>query len=145
MPRKPLRLGSIVVPLVLVAAGCRPVAGGLYGDCVVGGTNYGKHMQVTCRDSPFAERPDAERVVTARKVAEYVRDHYASYHDARDVTVTFWSKKETARGDLKHPQARYTFTRAELGEPPAPAKVKPDTAADAPDSAVDADSAVAPR
>lgn len=145
MPRNPRPLGSIVLPLVLCMAGCRDSGLSLYGECVVGGRNYGKHMEVSCHNSPFAERPDRERAVTARKVAEYVRDHHVSYGNAQDLTVTFWSKKETAKGDFKHPRARYTFTRAELGEPPMPVKVKPDTDTSAADSAAAyADSAAAP-
>ncbi|HET7461524.1 MAG TPA: hypothetical protein VFJ82_09745 [Longimicrobium sp.] len=123
------------MPLVLCVAGCKDSElNALYGDCLVVGRNDGKHVEASCTNSPFAERPDRERAITARKVAEYVRDHYVSYQDARDVTVTFWSKKETAKGDIRHPRARYTFTRAELGEPPTPLKQKPDRAASAPNS-----------
>jgi len=146
MLRKPCRLGSIVLPLVLCVAGCKDSELSLYGDCLVVDRNGGKHMEVTCTNSPFAERPDRERATTARKVAEYVRDRYSSYQDARDVTVAFMGKKETARDDFKRPRARYTFTRAELGEPPPGKRIrKADIDTSAADSAAaSADSAVAP-
>ena len=148
MLRKPHRLGSIVLPFVLCIGGCKRDSGlnALYGDCLVVGRNYGKHMEVSCTNSPFADRPDRERAVTARKVAEYVRDHYTTYQDARDLTVTFWNKKETAKGDFGHPRVQYTFTRAELGEPPTPVKVKPDTtSADADTAAVAGETAAQAR
>lgn len=126
------RFGSILLALVLFMGGCKDSGlGALYGDCLVVGRNNGKHMEVSCTNSPFADRPDRERAATARKVAENVRDHYDTYAESRDLTVIFWSKKDTAKGDFKHPRVQYTFTRAELGEPPTPARPpKPDTTTD---------------
>jgi hypothetical protein len=78
-------------------------------------------LRVTFLSSPFAERGDAERRVTARKVAEYVRDHYPRYKALDKVRVGFQTKKETAADTLYQATAAasYTFTRAELG-PPGP-------------------------
>jgi hypothetical protein len=103
---------------IAVAAGCDDVFRGLsrdYGQCITGGEE--RHLSVTCLNSPFAERPAAERANTARKVAEYVRDHDPKYKAAEDVTVRFLSKKESAKGDAKHARATYTFRAAELGTP----------------------------
>jgi len=76
-------------------------------------------LRVTFLSSPFAERGDAERRVTARKVAEYVRDHYPPYKSLSKVMVGFQTKKETAADTLYQvtAAASYTFTRAELGPP----------------------------
>jgi hypothetical protein len=75
----------------------------------------------------FAERADGERRRTARKVGEYVRDHYPRYKALDKVIVELVSKKEMAADTLKHVAASYTFTRAELGPPPAAAAPAADT------------------
>jgi hypothetical protein len=76
-------------------------------------------LRVTFLSSPFAERGDAERRVTARKVAEYVRDHYPQYKSLNKVMVGFQTKKETAADSLYQATAAasYTFTCAELDSP----------------------------
>lgn len=113
------RIIPAVVLLLVVAACNTKVSIGLgtdqYGDCLVGEQAEGR-MMVMCLSSPFAERPDAERKITARKVAEYVRDHEEKYKGARDVTVSFLGKKDVTDADLKRTPA-YTFTHAELGKP----------------------------
>ena len=74
-------------------------------------------LRVTFLSSPFAERGDAERRVTARKVAEYVRDHYPRYKALDKVSVEFMTRKETEAGG-KHVAATYSFVRRELDAPP---------------------------
>ena len=76
-------------------------------------------LRVTFLSSPFADRGDAERRMTARKVAEYVRDHYPRYKSLNKVMVGFQTKKETAADTLYQARAAvsYSFTRAELGPP----------------------------
>jgi hypothetical protein len=74
------------------------------------------HLTVTCRNSPFAARPDAERAKTARKIAEYVRDHHPKYKGVEDVTVAVLDKKEPEPVlDVRNLGSTYTFTAAELG------------------------------
>lgn len=73
-------------------------------------------LLVSFFDSPFAERSDSARAGTARKIAEYVRDHYPHYKKLDKVTVEFLTKKETAAGG-KHVAARYRFSHTELGDP----------------------------
>ena len=90
-----------------------------YGRCVAERTDDG-HFSAVFPESPFAGRPEAERAVTARKIAEYVRDHDPHYKGFKDVRVAFQTKKETARGELKHIAATYVFTRAQLGDPDLP-------------------------
>jgi len=89
-----------------------------YGMVIVGASDsLANDLVVMFPSSPFADRTDAERRGTARKVAEYVRDHYPNYKGIDKVTVAFLTKKETVDDTLKHVAASYTFTRAELGSP----------------------------
>jgi hypothetical protein len=89
----------------------------VYGDAVVGFTTLDSTtMVVTVFAPPFADRPDADRRVTARKIGGFVRDHYARYKALVKVVVELVLKKDKT---LKHVAASYTFTRAELGPPPA--------------------------
>ena len=74
------------------------------------------HLLVTFPASEFAGRPDSTRAATARKVAEYVRDHDPRFKTLGKVTVEFMTRKEMEAGG-KHVAARYVFTRTELGEP----------------------------
>lgn len=90
-----------------------------YGSCSTSSADPG-HLTVTCRDSPFAARPNAERKKTARKIAEYVRDHHPKYKGVEDVTVAVLDKKEPEPVlDVRNLTNTYTFTAAELG-PPSP-------------------------
>jgi len=74
-------------------------------------------LRVTFLASPFAERGDAERQPTARKVAGFVRDHYPRYKAFDRVVVEFPTKKELAADSLGHIAASDTFTRTELDAP----------------------------
>ena len=112
--------------LVLTLAACRDEGrsqlehelGERYGMVIVGASDsLANDMVVMFPSSPFADRVDAERRGTARKVAEYVRDHYPA-KGIDKVTVAFLTKKEMSADTLlKHVAASYTFTRAELGSP----------------------------
>ncbi len=118
-----LRLPVLALLLVLGACGgdersLEQALGKVYGEVFATfDTGDQRTLRVTFLSSPFAERPDAERRVTARKVAEYVRDHYLPYKGLDKVAVEFMSKKEMAADSLRHAAAGYTFTRAELGPP----------------------------
>lgn len=74
------------------------------------------HLRVSFFNSPFAERPDSARAGTARKIAEYVRDHYPRYKTLDKVTVEFMTAKETQAG-AKNAAARHSFSHAALGDP----------------------------
>jgi hypothetical protein len=118
------RLCLPVLALVLALSACRGEEHRLkrelsevYGDAVVSFTTRDSTtMVVTVFASPFADRPDADRRVSARKIGGFVRDHYARYKALDKVVVELVSKKDKT---LKHVAASYTFTRAELGPPPA--------------------------
>ena len=117
------RLLFLALCLPLVLAGCgdngrlADELGKSYGIAnVYYETADSTRLRVSFFDSPFAERPDSARAGTARKVAEYVRDHYPRYKALDKVTVEFMTKKETYAGG-KNVAARYPFSRVELGEP----------------------------
>lgn len=89
-----------------------------YGEAVVGFANEDRTaLEVTFLASPFVGRPDADRRMTARKAAEYVRDHYQRYKALDKVMVRFTSRKEFLAVSPKDIAASYTFTRADLGPP----------------------------
>lgn len=89
-----------------------------YGTAIVGARDsLANALVVVFPSSPFADRTDAERRGTARKVAEYVRDHYLAYKGIDKVTVEFLTNKETVGEKPQDIAARYTFTRGELGPP----------------------------
>lgn len=116
-----LCLPVLVLALALAACGdegrLADALGKDYGPAVVTfASTDSTHLQVVFFDSPFAERSDADRQGTARKIAEYVRDHYPRYKALDKVTVEFMTKKESEGGG-KHVAARHTFARAELGPP----------------------------
>ena len=111
---------ALMVLSACVAADDRGVSEALsrdYGSCRTSSAEPG-HLTVTCRDSPFAARPDAERKKTARKIAEYVRDHHPKYKGVEDVSVAVLDKKEPEPVlDVRNLGKTYTFTAADLGEP----------------------------
>ena len=112
----------IAFAAALLVAACRgePIRNELskvYGDTYIAYENEDStNLLVAFPNSPFAERPDSARRVTARKVAEYVRDHFARYKKLDKVTVEFLTRKESERLWVNI-AARYVFTRTELGEP----------------------------
>lgn len=126
--RVPLGLLALALSLTLAACGDEGRLSNelseRYGTAIVGSQDsLANHLVVTFLSSPFADRSDAERRGTARKVAEYVRDHYPRYKGIDKLTVEFLTKKEAVVDTLKHVGASYTFTRADLGPPqtsPAP-------------------------
>jgi hypothetical protein len=122
-----IRLILMAFALALTLAACRDEGrsqlenelGERYGMVIVGASDsLANDLVVMFPSSPFADRTDAERRGTARKVADYVRDHYPGYKGIDKVTVAFLTPKETVAETLKHVGASYTFTRAQLGPPP---------------------------
>jgi hypothetical protein len=107
--------------LVLVLAACgdegrlADALGKDYGPAIV---SYlaadSTHLVVSFLSSPFADRADSARRVTARKVAGYVRDHYPRFKALDQVTVEFMTRKESEAAINKRVAASYTFTTAEL-------------------------------
>lgn len=80
---------------------------------------------VTFRDTPFNGGTPEERSRTARRAAEYVRDHYPSYDALEEVRVVYASHRQVGLVQVRQSDAPLRFTRSELGPaspaPPVPA------------------------
>jgi hypothetical protein len=120
------RISRLAVPLfaltaVLLAAGCGDftdlvqLSSGLkkdFGQASVNLTN-GSHLTVTFTNPPPAAA--SSEAQTARRVAEYVRDHYRKYGALEDVTVAFETHRQYGPVGYTRGNGSYTFTRADLG------------------------------
>lgn len=82
----------------------------------------GRSVEVTVwRDAPPATAgavaPESDAL--ARRVAEYVRDHYAGYDRLAEVRVELKSRRGAAVNSYAVSDGIYVFTRRELGPPRA--------------------------
>jgi hypothetical protein len=75
----------------------------------------GHLLTVTMKNSPAAGRPDEAR--TARRVAEYVRDHYPGFGRLQYVVVAFEQTRQTGPVGYTAGPGSYTFSPGQLGEP----------------------------
>jgi hypothetical protein len=75
----------------------------------------GHLLTVTMKNSTAAGRPDEAR--TARRVAEYVRDHYPGFERLQYVVVAFEQTRQTGPVGYTAGQGSYTFSPGQLGEP----------------------------
>jgi hypothetical protein len=118
------RLHRLAIPLVALVAALSITACGDLGDMLrlsaglrkdfgqakVGISN-GSHLTVTLQRAP------ADEEQTARRAAEYVRDHYRKYGRLDDVSVVFETHRQNGPVGYTRGNGGYTFTRAELGAP----------------------------
>jgi hypothetical protein len=74
------------------------------------------HLAIVVEDSPLGRQEEPKRRATARKLAEFVRDHYAKYGVLQDVSVVFATSDPSLATGYRE-DAVYTFTPAELGQP----------------------------
>ena len=84
-----------------------------FGQANVNLTNT--HLTVTFPNSRFAGRPDEAE--TARKAAEYVRDHYPKYRSLDGITIAFQSHHQYGPVGYTSSQGSYDFTQGDLGPP----------------------------
>lgn len=82
--------------------------------------NNSRYLTVTFTNSPTADLPEPEQAAFARRVAEYVRDHYARYEQLQSIQVGFSSVKGVGI-TFTSTRIPYRFTPSELG-PPLPPK-----------------------
>ena len=84
------------------------------------------HLTELFQDSTTAKLPETERADLARRVAGFVRDHYARYDNIADVSVGFAQVKRLGPLTSTRTEVPYAFSRIELGPPlttpPAPVK-----------------------
>jgi hypothetical protein len=81
--------------------------------------NNSAYLTVTFSNAPIADQPEAEQAAFARRVAEYVRDHYAHYDQLQSIQVGFASVKGVGI-TFTRTRVPYRFTPSELGPPQAP-------------------------
>jgi|SRR5690242_2889308 len=85
--------------------------------------NNGVQLTVMLANSRAASFPDSEREVFARRVAEYVRDHYPKYDRLQMVRVGFTKVARAGALSVTSSSVPYSFTRQDLGSPnPTPAR-----------------------
>src|SRR5439155_26485209 len=79
----------------------------------------GHSLTVSFANSPRANEPDSVRAVFARRVAEYVRDHYpyGRYSELQSIRVTFNKVSQTDPLTITSTTGAYQFTPADLGAP----------------------------
>jgi hypothetical protein len=81
--------------------------------------NNSAYLTVMFSNSPVADLPEVERAAVARRVAEYVRDHYAHYDQLQSIQVGF-AKVKGVGITFTSTQIPYQFTPSELGPPRLP-------------------------
>jgi hypothetical protein len=126
----PLIRPVLLLALVLSVAACRDVAQLMALSAGIGthfevkdvssNLNNHTHLTVVFDNSPVADEPEPVRAAMARKVAEYVRDHYASYSRLEQVTIEFNEGSAGSGFTGSRQVGSYSYTPAELGPAPGP-------------------------
>ncbi|SRR6266568_2227411 len=81
--------------------------------------NNSAYLTVVFSNSPVADWSEGEQSAFARRVAEYVRDHYAHYDQLQSIQVGFASVKGVGI-TVSSTRIPYRFTPSELGPPRQP-------------------------
>ncbi len=81
--------------------------------------NNSAYLTIVFTNSPVADLSEPEQSAFARRVAEYVRDHYARYDQLRSIDVGFASVKGVGV-TFTRTRIPYRFTPGELGPPQRP-------------------------
>lgn len=88
--------------------------------------NVSGQLAIAFANSPAADLPDSEREAYARRVAEYVRDHFPRYDALTSISVGFTSVKRTGPLTVTNAPVPYRFTPRDLGAPrPSPKQLGP--------------------
>jgi len=74
-------------------------------------------LTVALANSAADSLPEVEKAAYARRVAEYVRDHYPKYSSLTSIDVRFASVAKTGPVTYSQSSAGYHFTPADLGPP----------------------------
>ena len=133
--RTPLR-PSVLGAALLLTAGCFGFGGDAgkffsdllslqqgivqqFGDSDIGiNRNTSGLLTVTFTNSHFAALPDSAQAAEARKVAEYVRDHYPEYGGLTQVSIALRSQQGGGGFSVSTSNVPYSWTTAELGPSP---------------------------
>lgn len=124
------RLRRAVPFLLLALAGCgdlaalaalqRGIAAEFHAADV--SLNIANHARLTIVfvNSPMTAQTPEQRAVTARRVAEYVRDHYARFDSLTTIAVGYSAKQSAGPVAITSTVVPFTFTPAQLrAAPPA--------------------------
>ena len=79
--------------------------------------NTSRTLTVVFANSPYADLQSGEQSAFARRVAEYVRDHYAGYARLQRITVGFATVRGGGGMQFSTSRLPYTFTPQDLGAP----------------------------
>jgi hypothetical protein len=77
-------------------------------------------LTVVFANSSNAELSEGDRAAFARRVAEYVRDHYIPYEQLQRIRVGFATVRGGGGFSLSTTSVPYAFTTGELGSPKRP-------------------------
>lgn len=79
------------------------------------GIMSGGQLTVVFQNSKLSDLEPSAREAAARRVAEYVRDHYSGYARLPGVGVAFVTSQRAGPGYLSTTPSRYYFEREALG------------------------------
>jgi hypothetical protein len=118
-----LALPLLAIATLILGAGCGDLkdmlrlSSGISHDFGQNSVNLsnGHLLTVTLKNSRAAGHPDEAQ--TARRVAEYVRDHYPGFGRLQYVVVAFQQNRQYGPVGYTAGQGSYTFSPGQLGEP----------------------------
>ena len=87
--------------------------------------NNSVNMTILFSNSPVAQSSDSEQSVFARRVGEFVRDHYPKYDALQTIAVGFSSVRGTGAFHITNTRVPFRFTPQDLGPPPTVPKALP--------------------
>jgi len=87
--------------------------------------NNSVNMTILFSNSPVAQSSDSEQSVFARRVGEFVRDHYPKYDELQTIAVGFSSVRGTGAFHITNTRVPFRFTPQDLGPPRMPPKAMP--------------------
>lgn len=85
--------------------------------------NNSAYLTITFGNVPVADSAESARAAFARRVGEYVRDHYGHYERLQSVAVGFSSSSSAGPVRFTSSEVPYRFTAAELGAPVTTSKI----------------------
>ena len=87
--------------------------------------NNSVNMTILFSNSPVAQSSDSEQSVFARRVGEFVRDHYPKYDELQTIAVGFSSVRGTGAFHITNTRVPFRFTPQDLGPPRMTPKAMP--------------------
>ena len=85
--------------------------------------NNSTDLTVSFTNAPVADSAETARAAFARRVGEFVRDHYPHYDRLQRITVAFSTSSSAGPVRFTRTEAPYRFTHADLGATTLPKTV----------------------